>query len=196
MEYQERSRIWTTEQLSRTLSGDRDQWMPRGPVIDALAPRTGETLLDVGAGLGWLTIPLASLVGESGRVWGIDPSSGAVDALSQEGSRLGLPQLSAQEAFAENIPLPDQSVDGIVWHTVALHMGDRTRAIRETYRLLKPQGRWVVVDWKRVKTESGPPLERRIGPETIIKDALDVGLELVSEFEPGPVTWGLVWRKP
>ncbi len=195
MEYANRSRVWSREELSRIMSSDREQRMPRGPVISALKPNPGETLADVGAGLGWLSLPLAQQVGSDGKVWAIEPSRDAVEALCQIARAEGLSQLAPAQAFAEESPVPDSSVDGVVWHTVALHMGDRIRAMAETYRMLKRGGRWVVVDWKLIETVAGPPLERRVSAETIAAEARAAGFDLLHAFEPGPVTWGLVWTK-
>ncbi|NMP23517.1 methyltransferase domain-containing protein [Sulfobacillus sp. DSM 109850] len=169
--------------------------MPKAPVIEALAPRPGQTIADVGAGLGWLSWPLAEAVGPSGHVWAIDPSAEAVQALSEKALTHGVSQLQAVRAFAEAIPLPGDDVDGVVWHTVALHMGDRVRAMAETMRILKPGGFWVAVDWKIVPTPFGPPLHRRVSAEVLEKEALTTGFRLVRRFEPGPVTWGLIFQK-
>lgn len=170
--------------------------MPREPVIEALSPHPGEIWADVGAGLGWLSLPLAQAVGENGKVWAIDPSGEAVHALADDARSRNLHQIISLEAYAEKIPVADGTVDGVVWHTVALHMGDRVRAMGETYRMLKSGGRWVIVDWKLIETPAGPPLERRVSAEAIVPDAIKWGFRLVESFDPGPVTWGLVWQKP
>lgn len=195
MGYEQSSRVWTREQLSRILDNHREEWMPKEPVLEAFAPRPGQVVADVGAGLGWLSWPLAEAVGPSGHVWAIDPSEGAVEALSERAAAQGLSQLQAVHAFAEAIPVPDGHMDGVVWHTVALHMGDRVRAMAETMRLLKPGGHWVVVDWKLIPTPFGPPLEHRISAEIVESEALATGFRLVRRFEPGPVTWGLIFHK-
>jgi len=65
----------------------------------------------------------------------------------------------------------------------------------ETYLMLKSGDRWVVIDWKMIDTQAGPPLERSVSAEAIIPDATNLGFRLVESFDPGPVTWGLVWEK-
>lgn len=170
--------------------------MPPEPVLGALGSEPGETVCDVGAGLGWLSLRLARRVGMAGTVWAVEPGADAVEALAETARMEGLGHLHAIEGFAEALPLPDASVDRVLWHTVALHMGNRTAAMAETLRVLRPGGRWVVVDWKQVETPMGPPLERRVSAETILKEAAGVGFRLVERFEPGPVTWGLAWIRP
>lgn len=196
MDYRALSHVWSQDQLARTLGGNRSAWMPQGPVFEALETRPGDVVLDVGAGLGWLSMPLAQWVGPEGQVWAVDPSEEAVEALALEASNQSLPQLHALEAYAESLPIPSASVDRVVWHTVALHMGDRVQAMAETFRVLKPGGRFVVVDWRLIPTPSGPPLERRVSQEMIEPEALAAGFHLHARFEPGPVTWGLVFERP
>lgn len=102
------------------------------------------------------------------------------------------PQLVAMEAFAEKIPLPERSIDGVIWHTVVLMMADRQQALTESYRILCPGGRLVVVDWKRIPT----PMARRSNVAwpraTLEEEASSQGFVLKERFEPGPVTWGLI----
>jgi ubiquinone/menaquinone biosynthesis C-methylase UbiE len=170
--------------------------MPRDPVVGAMDPRPGEVLADIGAGLGWLSVPLAEHVGPEGHIWAIEPSGDAVEELNRMAQIQELPQLQAIEAFAEKLPLDEASVDGILWHTVALMMGDRRQALAESFRVLRPGGRLVVVDWKVEATAMGPPAERRVAIETLTGEALARGFSVTSSFAPGPVTWGRKFLKP
>jgi len=188
------SGFWSKEQLQRLTTVDREKWMPREPVLTALHPESGEHLADIGAGLGWLTFPLAQRVGTEGRVWAIEPSPDASDALRAEAR--SLPQIQVLTTVAESLPLPDASLDGALWHTVYLAIQDVPTAMTETYRVLKPGGRWLIVDWKSIDTPMGPPLARRQPPEAVLPRALAVGFRLVRPVNPGPVTWGLLFEKP
>lgn len=189
------SHVWSREALARITDPSREQMMPRGPVIEALGPRPGEVLVDVGAGLGWLTIPLAERVGSEGRVYAVEPSEDGSAALAEEVRRLGLWHVQVENAFAEDMPVPSGIADGVIWHTVALVFGDRDAALAETFRVLKPGGRLVVVDWTLTSTDFGPPSERRVSADAIRPRAESAGFRVVRGFVPGPVTWGLVLAK-
>ena len=189
------SRVWSREQLERITNLDREKFMPRTPVLAALEPGQGQAIADVGAGLGWLSFPIAEHVGSRGKVFALEPSAEAVAELTRRAAQQKLAQLVAIETFAEHLPLADQSVDGVIWHTVALMMGDRRQALSESFRIVRPGGRLVVVDWKIIETPSGPPLERRVPEDLLAEEARAQGFTLKGRFDPGPVTWGLVFQR-
>ena len=187
---------WNQEQLERLMRPERDHLMPRGTVLAEVNAALGSKVADVGAGMGWLTFPLAVAVGESGRVFAIDPSPEGVRAIRQRAQDERLDQIEAMEASAEHTRLPDGDVDTVVWHTMYHDVGDIRQSLRETERILKSGGRFVVVDWDKRETESGPPLQVRVSPEEAEQQIQEVGgFDVVKRWKAGPVTWGLTFEK-
>lgn len=100
--------------------------------IDWLLPASATDVLDLGAGTGKLTVRLA----ERGlAVVAVDPIPEMLDVLS--GS---LPSVPALLGTAEEIPLPDNSVDAVLV-AQAWHWFDPERASAEVARVLRPGGR-------------------------------------------------------
>ncbi len=100
--------------------------------IDWLLPSHARDVLDLGAGTGKLT---TRLVERGLKVVAVDPIAEMLDVLST-----ALPQTPALLGTAEEIPLPDDSVDAVLvaqaWHWV-----DPERAVPEVARVLRPGGR-------------------------------------------------------
>lgn len=129
----------------------------RGRVIDLLAPAAGEHLLDVGVGPGLLALDLARLVGESGRMVGLDLAPAMVAAAT---ARLaGLPQAEVRIGDAANLDLPDGAFDGAVSTQVYEYVADMPRALAELHRVLRPGGRALILDtdWRSLVWHSSDP---------------------------------------
>ena len=123
--------------------------------IDWIAAKLGlgsaSTVLDLGAGTGKLT---RALVETGARVIAVEPG----DAMRAELQR-ALPDVEALRGAAEDIPLPDQSVDSITVGQ-AFHWFRHGEAIPELHRVLRPRGGVALVWYSR---DPDNPLYDEIG---------------------------------
>ena len=100
--------------------------------IDWLLPAGAVDVLDLGAGTGKLT---TRLVERGLKVVAVDPIPEMLEVLSSS-----LPDVPALLGTAEEIPLPDNSVDAVLV-AQAWHWFDPERAVKEVARVLRPGGR-------------------------------------------------------
>lgn len=137
-------------------------------LLDAVHPGPGRriTVADVGAGTGKLTGILAGL---GATVSAIDPSADMLRVLHER-----LPQVTTYQGAAENLPLPDSSVE-LVTFAQAWHWVDVDAASAEVLRVLKPDGRLGLIWNSRDESVSWvAELSRAMNP----------GLHAAGAFEP------------
>lgn len=144
---------------------DRNQWIPPVPVLQAAGVEAGQVVADVGAGTGFWTAPLARLVGPSGCVLAIDVEPIMLDEIRTLVAEQDLNNVKILQSEEASIPLADGIVDLAVLGFVLHEPPDIEAFLAEIVRLLKPEGRVLVVEWQDHPTESGPPLEYRISAE-------------------------------
>jgi ubiquinone/menaquinone biosynthesis C-methylase UbiE len=110
-------------------------------LIDLMAPRPGEAILDVGCGSGALDRQLAKWLGDSNPITAIDLNSywlREAEALAAEEGLAGA--IRFEPGNAEALPFPDASFDAVFSVTV-IEECDADRAIVEMMRVAKPGGR-------------------------------------------------------
>jgi ubiquinone/menaquinone biosynthesis C-methylase UbiE len=116
----------------------------------------GETVLDVGCGTGVLAIEAYKRVGATGRVCGIDPGDKQIARACFKARRAGF-SIDFQIGVIEQLAFPDQSFDVVLSTLMMHHLPDdlKRSGFAEIARVLKPEGRLVIVDFKRVEKQQG-----------------------------------------
>ncbi len=113
------------------------QW--GGTVAGAAKVRLGQQVLDVACGTGALMGAVASLVGDQGKVTGLDinPEMLAV-------ARRKFPQMVFQQGDAHELPFADHSFDAVVSQFGFMFFENQVKALQNMVRVLKPGGHLAV----------------------------------------------------
>lgn len=138
-------------------------WGPRLAAAAALRP--GMRVLDVACGTGALTLAAAKAVAPGGAVVGIDLNPGMLAV-----ARRKAPETDWRQAAAEALPFDDEAFDAVVSQFGLMFFQDRTAALREMWRVLRPGGRLAVAVWDALDRAPGYArmtalLERLFGPQ-------------------------------
>ncbi len=109
-----------------------------------LAP--GQTVLDLGSGAGNDAFIARRLVGEKGRVIGVDFTPEMIARARRNAETLGFDNVAFVEGSIEALPLPDAGVDVVLSNCVLNLVPDKARAFAEIYRVLRPGGHLCISD--------------------------------------------------
>jgi SAM-dependent methyltransferase len=106
----------------------------------------GERVLDLGSGAGTDSLIAAQMVGEEGRVIGIDMTAAMLAKARAAASEAGVGNVEFIEAEAEQLPFSDASFDVVVSNGVIDLIPDKDAVYAELYRVLVPGGRLQIAD--------------------------------------------------
>jgi len=117
----------------------RDLFRPRRNILEELGIEPGFHVLDYGCGPGSYIIPLAELVGESGKVYAMDIHPLAIQRVQDIASKK---QLTNVETILSDCQtgLPDNTLDAVLLYDAFHHLSDPDVVLKELHRVLKPDG--------------------------------------------------------
>jgi SAM-dependent methyltransferase len=172
-------RLYEAQDLGLLEGPDRDLWQMPGQIMDALGIAEGAIVADLGTGAGWFSIRLARRVGPNGLVYAEDIQRLMIEATERRLAREGLRNVRTVFGTSSDPHLPSGALDAVLIVDTYHEMEDPVPLLRNVARSLKPQGRVGVVDFRKDGHGPGPPMDERVDPETIVRDAEAAGLRLV-----------------
>jgi arsenite methyltransferase len=106
----------------------------------------GEAVLDIGCGAGVDALVAAILVGPEGKVIGLDLAPEMLKRARTNLEKTSVENVTFQEGSAEQLPFPDETFDIVISNGVFNLIPDKAKALRETFRVLKPSGHFLLAD--------------------------------------------------
>jgi SAM-dependent methyltransferase len=140
--------------------------------------RSGETVLDLGAGAGFDAFLAARAVGPTGSVIGVDMTGEMVAKARQNARRGGFEHVEFRLGEIEHLPVADGTIDVILSNCVINLSPDKPRVFAEAFRVLKPGGRLAISDVVALR-----PLPADAQRDLELHTGCIAGAALVAELE-------------
>ena len=173
---------------------ERRKWQDPEAILAGIGLRPGFTFADIGCGGGFFALPAARMVGENGRVYGLDANANLIAALKDEATGEGLGNLQLITGRAEESPVCGHCAD-IVFIGIALHdFQDPAKVLQNARKTLKPAGILANLDWKKESMGLGPPLRIRFDVATAADLIKGAGFTIEKIEDSGPYHYLIIAR--
>jgi len=117
-----------------------------GGAVNYVDAREGELCLDIGCGRGNDVLMLAQIVGDHGKVYGIDITPEMIEKAKKTAEKLNIHNVEFINSSIEKLPFEDNFFDLIISNCTINHIKNKQQMWNEIYRVLKPGGRFVISD--------------------------------------------------
>jgi ubiquinone/menaquinone biosynthesis C-methylase UbiE len=150
---------------------------------------------EFGCGYGTFTIPAASII--SGMIYAIDIEEEMIAFTEQEAQKHHLHNVKTilRDFMAQGTGLKDESVDCVILFNI-LHIEQPEILLKESYRILRPDGKLGIIHWNYdSSTPRGPSMDIRPKPEQCIKWAQKENFIKIEQHDLKPYHYGIVLKK-
>lgn len=181
-------RFHLAHHIERLDTPERRRLLPPENLLKSLSIQRDDTILDIGAGFGYFTIPAAKLTDHT--VYALDADQHMLDVLQSKLSEERIENVALIKGTIEGIPVEDSAVDHVIASMVMHELKDLSRGIGEIWRVLKPNGQCFCLE-----LEPGASHHPRVHSSDMQKKFEAAGFTIVSKQFPADGHYLLIARK-
>src|SRR4030066_1947584 len=173
-------------------STDRAKFLDPDSNLGKLGLDREQVLVDLGCGSGFFSIPASRLVK---KVFALDIQQEMLDILNEKIKKAKITNIEVILSEESFIPLHENSADVLLMVNVFNELEDRSSLLQQVQRVLNRKGRLVIIDWKKIEMDFGPPFEERLNEKDVINIGCSNGFTILEQSNAGPYNYLLVMGK-
>lgn len=158
----------------------RREFLPPYEILKKLGLQEGDIIADIGCGIGYFSIPAADIVGSKGIVYAMDIELEMIEETERRAVGNGMANIRPIVTAEYDLKVGDSTVSFAFACLVLHEVEDRVRFIREIKRILKGNGKIVIVEWIKKESDWGPPADHRLENGYVTQVLQDCGFKNVS----------------
>ncbi|MBI5004982.1 MAG: methyltransferase domain-containing protein [Candidatus Lloydbacteria bacterium] len=166
--------------------------------VAQLDVREGDHVADFGAGSGAYAFAIARRVGSSGRVYAIDIQKELLAKLKNEARRENIFNIEIIWSDLDNekgTALREASVDACVVSNLLFQVSSKEQVIAEVWRILKPGGKILIIDWNDSYGGLGPTNQDVFSKQSAQELLSKEGFVYEKDIDAGAYHYGMIFKK-
>lgn len=140
----------------------RRKMLPPEQTLISLGLKEGDTMADIGCGIGYFTVPASKIVGENGKIYAMDIHPEMLEEVHVKVKENNISNIETVLTEEYDLKLEADKITIAFICTVLHEIEDKAKFISEIKKSICDKGRIVIVEWQKIKSEFGPPVEHRL----------------------------------
>lgn len=174
------------------------KFMDPNMIISQLGLEKGITVADFGCGSGYFSLPIAEAIGTDGKIYALDVLPSALESVESRAKIMGLTNIIIKRVNLEKengSKLEGDSLDWVILKDMLFQNSKKDIILAEAYRVIKPGGRMLVVEWNENDSSMGPAQQLRIKKEDMVDLIQTQKFAIEREVNAGNFNYAFVVRK-
>ncbi len=171
-----------------------------GPLVESLSLHPGDSVADIGTGVGHLLPYIARQIGASGTIFAVDVYPEFLNKARERIAAEGWKNVHAVLGTERDPKLPVNRLDGAILLDTYHHLNYPEETMRGVHRALRSGGRLFVIDYYRSRENPAASIEVvrrhiRLDRDDVVKEVKAQGFRLTKQFDHMPFLYVLVFEK-
>lgn len=174
------------------------QFINPADIINQLGILRNSIVADFGCGSGYFSIPLAQFIGEEGKVYAMDVLTSALESVESKAKLSGLSNIITKRVNLEKeggSKLDGENVDWVILKDMLFQNNKKDIILKEARRILKKDGKMLVIEWNEKAGAFGPGSDLKISREELKKLIISGGFKIEKEISAGDYHYGFIAAK-
>lgn len=179
------------------MTNTKDSFINPEIILRDIGLQPGMQVADLGCGTGYFVFPAARVVGLRGRVYAVDVQKNALEKLKKEAQThniVGIVPIWSDIEVVGATKIPEQSLDMVFLVNTLFQLKEKSIAIAEAKKFLKPNGQLLIIDWQPGDTAIGPTVDKRISLANIRQITTQIGFKEEKSVNAGTHHFGLLFK--
>lgn len=166
-------------------SEERRKILPPKETLLKVGLQEGDTMADIGCGIGYFTFPASEIVGPKGLIYAMDISPEMLADVDRKVSEQGITNIKTVRTGENDFNVTADSVTyGLICNV--LHETENAESfLAETKRILAEQGKIAIIEWRKAETGFGPPVDHRMDMEEVKQMLVDHNFQNIQGMDIG-----------
>jgi ubiquinone/menaquinone biosynthesis C-methylase UbiE len=181
------------KKLNKLNHPERSKIFPVEQIVKLAKLNKPQTIVDVGAGTGFFSIPFSTLFKNS-KLYACDISEVMINWMN-ENIVTKYSNIIPLKMSDNYIPLENDTADFLFMVNLHHELNSPEKTLKDCFRVIKPKGVIAISDWKKENTNRGPSIHLRFTPEVIEEQLTEAGFHNIRVYNDFPNNFLLIGEK-
>jgi ubiquinone/menaquinone biosynthesis C-methylase UbiE len=173
----------------------RRKLLPPEQTLIKLGLNKGDIIADIGCGIGYFTIPASKIVGDSGKIFAMDIIPEMLQDVEIKVNENNISNIETILTEENDLKLKDDKITFAFISNVLHEANEKENFLTEIKRIISPDGRIAIVEWQKINSKFGPPIDHRLDKVDLIKILDTLEFSNISTIDIGVNFYGLIAYK-
>jgi len=158
------------KERNKLISEKRKKILPTKKTLLDMGLKRDDIFADIGCGIGYFSFPASEIVGTQGKVYAMDISQDMLNEVKKISKDKNILNIELVKTSENNLTISDDTINFAFTSTVLHEVDALNIFLKEIKRIMVEDGRFVVIEWQKIKSDFGPPIEHRLDPDDLSID--------------------------